>query len=405
MNPVAMPLDPSKFVIVPETAIVDEFRMTNGDGAFVANIDEAFLAKLVAHMNDRERSTGDLCPVIIGHTPDEPFNEEDGPAVIGYLRNWRVADLFDTGRKAAFADCWIFKEDVERARRFPRRSAEIYTGRYEVDPCSFLGPTTPARDLGLLKLSRDGQSITYTSPYPNPEMSDMPADNKPKADEKNTGESKGLEGKLDQLLSMFQTLMEKLAPQTPAEAPQTPPPAGGEGEGEPTDYDEELEKLLSGLDGEEGAAGAPPVDDKASRKGEEKEKESAGLPGYPGGNDTHVRLSRAEAENENLKVRLSRMEVEATLAKISPKLTEDAALVEDLIVMPPDVRARQLDRLKLARRTPTHDSFHLEHALTDAETGDVKRVRTVAERDQVIKLSRDEKLSYEAAAKRLGYTL
>src|ERR1700721_2601381 len=137
-------LSPDQFVVVPHVAVLDTFRMTDDSGAFMANIDSAYIDKFVAHMNERERLTGDLSPLTIGHTSDDPQPEIDSPQIVGYARNYTKDKLGETDRDAAFADFWIYKKDVELVRKHGmRRSCEIWVSRYEADPISLLGATTP----------------------------------------------------------------------------------------------------------------------------------------------------------------------------------------------------------------------------------------------------------------------
>lgn len=412
MQPVAATLDPARFTIVPHVAIVDEFVMTNGDGSVKATIDESWLRSNCDHMNEREAATGDLCPIVIGHTPDEPLEEREasGPPLIGYLRNWHVADLFDTGRKASHADAWIMNEEVERARRFPRRSAEIYTDRFEVDPCSFLGATTPARDLGLLKLSRDGSGcgascrVTYTSPYQNPEIPavDKSAVDKV-ADPKQSGDYKGLEAKVDALSAKLDRLIETYKSQSPTAADGAPPaepdaePAGPDGAdagNEPSD--EELEKLLM----EAGGDGSEPPDATDSKKREPKEKEA--------------RVSAMENELRDLKVKLARQNVVAQLDKLKGEGyvkadSANAELVADLMAMPEDMRGRQMELLKLHRSgaamaaNGSNPAGWLEVATRHASDGNKKRIESPEQKAEVLKLARDKKCSFPEAARQLGY--
>lgn len=460
-------LDPADFVIVPNVYVLDEFDMTDDEGNVVARIDAKFIEKTVRRMQERESETGDLCPIVIGHTKDKPegSDEINGPPLIGYFRNWKQIPFFDTGKTAAAPDAWIFKGDVERARKFPRRSGEVWLTKYEVDPVSFLGATTPARDLGLLKLSRTG-SITYaigiggsifdrpvrlerSAPSPTNRESEMAddkktddktdktkegdvststkRDDKPKADEGQSGKSKTTEGLLNEILARLDSLEAKITGGAPAAAdasaaaPATDAATGDDGEVS----DDELNQFLAQFGGEEGAAGegdaaaagAPATDEDAeknkSRKGEESVKNDAS---YAGGNNTFVpnadvvkRLSRVEEENEVLRAKLARQEVQARLqraaddgAALDPK---DEKLISDLVIMPEDVRENMVVRLS-RNKSKTADAGHANDALKDSTNNNEKRyVRTPEERATVMKLARQKGVSYDIAAVELGFTI
>lgn len=418
------PLDPTQFTVAPHVCAVDTFRMKNADGTFVADVTDEFIDKLVDHMNERERLTGDLSPIVIGHTIDgQP--ETEAPPVVGYARNWHSGTLGTTGRKAAFFDAWIFNDDVPLARKFPRRSCEVWTNRFEVDPISLLGATTPARDLGLMRLSRDG-AFTVESPgdmqmpvetKPEDKTADKPKDDgKPKADPKETGKAVHDDSKLDAILSGIQQLISALTGGTAA-----PDASGKDGAAPGGDEmtDEEFNKLLAEAGqpaDDSGTAGpgdaTPPEDDKTSRAGEQPVKNSGG---NPGGMNTHVgeyqvRLSRLESENEAMRVQLSRSAVEKELTKLRDAGKDvdptDEALIADLIAMPVDMRSRQLDRIaKLSRPRLDAQSLLADSAVREAlpTAGPRKVMRTADERNEIMRLARERGKSYEAVLREEGY--
>ena len=403
-------LDPSQFTVVPHVAILDEFTMTTDDGSFLAKIDEAYLDQLIAHMNERERLTGDLSPIVIGHTTDDPQPEIQGPLLVGFARNWVKGPLGETGRQAAFADCWIYTKDADLVRRFPRRSAEVWVSRHEIDPISFLGPTTPCRDLGLLKLSRDG-SLTYfkeggimPAPMPNATDGKLPA---PASDE--SGKAKAGDAVQQQILQLLTEIKSALAP---AGGAQAAPAAGA---GTPADgelSDEEYEKLLQQMDGGEGGGAGAPMPDEKGKAGEKPVKEGSKC-GYmnvsqetPGGDEM---LGRMQRENSDMRARLARLEIEKQLDKLAlthtlPDL--DDSFIPDLAAMPEDMRARQLDRVKkMSRPRPSGSPERLERAIADATTAPVrgKRITDQAEMSRLIKLARQKNITFPEAAAEAGY--
>ena len=390
-------LDPADYVIIPHVAILDEFRMTAADGSFVADITPEFIDKLIAHMSEREALTGDLCPLVIGHTQDGE-REVDAPPLVGYARNWHRGFLGDTGRVCAFFDAWVLKSEVERVKRYPRRSGEVWASRYEIDPISLLGATTPARDLGLLRLARDG-SFTYYSPG---DMN-MGMEDKPKADPKESGKAKGDEGKWEQVLEMLTQIKEALMggksdPAAPAgAAPEGA--AGGGGEMSDEEYQQLLQELGQG-------GGAEP--DTESRAGEKPAKNSGGYCD-PKETESSAKMSRLEQELADNRAEVARMKVKDSLTKLQrqgkPVDPEDAALVEDLVAMEPTLRDRQIARLGTLPAAPSADSVHLSRALDNAIVAGGRRKMT---REDAQKLSRKasiEKKTFEQVASEAGFDL
>lgn len=433
-QPVANTLDPKDFVIAPPVAAIDEFRMTNDAGNFVADVNADFLQKLVDHMNDREAQTGDLAPLVIGHTVDG-VPETEGPPVVGFARSWFIAPLGNTGRLAAFFTPWIYKNEVERVKRYPRRSCEVWASRYEADPISLLGATSPARDLGLMKLSREG-SFTYYSPG---EMK-MPFDDKdkdkdigngkdkesgkPAPEPKESGANADLSAKLDQILAALTQLTTGMCAGAPPGAPGAAPGAGpavdpnappGAGccEGLPGGEmsDEEFQKMLEELGQPEGRPGG---EDDKSRKAEPEPVKNYG---YPGNGNTQMaqHLARSDADElRDARVRLARSEVRECLRDLDcPEVLnpKDEVLVNDLIAMPPDVRQRYIANVaKLARPKTIADSTNLSAAVSNASGAPAglngvsgKRITTNEERDQVAKLARSKQIDFGSAARELGY--
>lgn len=480
-------LDPREFTVAQPTAAVDTFEMTNDDGSFVTTIDERFIDRLCANMNAREERTGDLCPLVIGHTPPlgtHIEDEENANPLVGYARNWRKGTLGNTGRPAAIFDPWIFNGDVERVKKVPRRSCEVWVSRCEVDPISLLGSSTPARDLGLMKFNRNG-SYTFESPgemvMPEPKDKEKPTEEKPKteekapavtepkggstnpepppstkpdpkipgmpdADPKLTGAAVHDTGMLKQILATLTQLTQAINGGTGIPDPGAGAPAPGAApagaEGQDGDLsDEDFEQMLAG-DGEgqeccgEGAEGkepAEPVEEEAeegaegnkSRKGEPVVQQSAG--GFSGasggGSNTMVpnlvkklsaREVALEAENETLRVQLSRRDVTDRLKAIKDKGKDidvgDEELVSDLIAMEPAMRNRQLDRIdKLSAHTIGRSNTHLLNtALQDPTTqvpGSGPKRPTAEQSQHIVKLAREQGKTYEAIAGQLGYKL
>lgn len=426
-----VPLNPADFVIVPAVYVLDEFDMTDEDGNIVARIDANFIAKTVARMNEREATTGDLCPIVIGHTKDNPQGDEEinGPPVVGYFRNWRQIPFFDTGKTAAAGDAWIMRSEAERVRKFPRRSGEVWVAKHEIDPVSFLGATTPARDLGMLRinLSRTGafivpvavggnifdkpERLSREASQPTNRESQAMADENKKADEGQTGAHKELCGKIDQLTAVVQSLVAKIG----GEGAAAPAPTGGEtgGEGDQPLSDEELAQYLAQMGGE-GAEGGEEEDEeedeekKKSRKGEEVVKNNAG---YAGGNDTFIpnmakKMSRQDEEIAVLRTKLARNEIKDRLRVAEKQGADvdatDEKLIDTLVVLPEDLREDMIVRLS-RNKSKTSATGRASAAIHSTENTGKKRVTTADDQTAVVKLARSKNISYDEAKTQLGF--
>ena len=402
-------LDPAQFVVVPHVAALDTFRMTNDDGTFVADITEKYLDKLIAHMAEREAATGDLCPIVIGHTMNG-VPETEQPPLVGFARNWHKGILGATGRPCAFFDAWVNRDKVELAKQYPRRSCEVWASRYEVDPISLLGATTPARDLGLMKLSREG-SLTYSPPG---EMT-MPEETK-KPDPKESGEAKGVEGKLDQILGLLTQLLQAGPAAPDAAAAGAAPAAGAPGaEAQPGGEmsDDEFNQMMQELMAEKG--------NDASRKAEPEPVKNDGTC-YPNGQASTVipnphapakmsRETQIEQELADLRAQVSRSQVREALTKLQrPDIAnpDDATLVEDLVAMPPELRNRQIERISKTPRAPGDGNTHLQRALDSAQPNGSSGKKRLTNREELTRLQRraiNEKKTFEQVAGEEGYDL
>lgn len=144
------------YVIKRNVPILDEHTLEDDDGKPLIQIDARRLEDIAARANQRVQTTGDEIPIIIGHTNDEETSEQRQPEVVGYARDFKVGRLFNSGRRAIKATFKFFKDKINKVKKYPRRSIELWLSDWKIDPISLLGPTTPERDLGLLRLSRDG---------------------------------------------------------------------------------------------------------------------------------------------------------------------------------------------------------------------------------------------------------
>lgn len=151
-----------KTIVRRDVPILDEHDLKDDDGKLLIHIDAKKLKEIADRNNKRIKETGDLIPLVIGHTRDgEP--EDKQPELVGYAKDLQVKPFKKTGRKALVAKFLIFKHKLHKARDFPRRSIELWLNDLKVDPISLLGATTPERDLGLLQLQKAGSRIRYAA--------------------------------------------------------------------------------------------------------------------------------------------------------------------------------------------------------------------------------------------------
>jgi len=95
----------------------------------IIEVTEATLKRIATKANRREnkrlgaRSVPGI--ITIGHRLPA-LREDDQPAPIGYVVNWRVEPTGEDGLPTLVADLYIHRDQVDVARTFPFRSAEYY---------------------------------------------------------------------------------------------------------------------------------------------------------------------------------------------------------------------------------------------------------------------------------------
>lgn len=123
--------------------------------------DEELLKHIRDNGNFRIDDTGDWCPLIAGHTPDEPGQEQ--PEILGWAGPYRMGIVGnEKPRWCIFTDFRIHKDHAETYRRNPRRSVELWPeedpkDRF-FDPIAILGAETPKRPLGLTRYKASAAS-------------------------------------------------------------------------------------------------------------------------------------------------------------------------------------------------------------------------------------------------------
>ncbi len=150
--------------------------------------------KLVAdRCNRRIAETGDYAAITIGHTPS-PEAKASGaadPDLVGFAGPYRMGLIGEPGtrqRHAILASFHIYRDEVGRYKRHPRRSPELWLeDQYEemfLDPIALLGAEAPRLDLGLLysaSLHRDNRRVClekYSTVAPSPGNVFLPGEEK-----------------------------------------------------------------------------------------------------------------------------------------------------------------------------------------------------------------------------------
>lgn len=139
------------FVIVQDVPIFDEHGEWTPDK----------LTQIIDNCNARIKDTGDACPIIIGHTRDEAV-ETSQPDIVGWATQFRLGKIGKVKPRAAILATFKIKRDKwELAKKYPRRSVELWKEGMFIDPIALLGATTPARDLSLLAAQQQGTILRY----------------------------------------------------------------------------------------------------------------------------------------------------------------------------------------------------------------------------------------------------
>lgn len=336
------PFNSEEYVTVPDVPILDEHVLTARDGDVEAVVDAAFLEDVADNCNGRFAATGDAVPLVIGHTKADAA-ETQQPPIVGYATDFKVGDFGGTGRQAIYATFHVRREREAVLRDYPRRSVELWVRKREIDPISLLGATTPERDLGILRYNRrsDSSTLHYRRECPSMPMpkqyasdSDAVAD----AEKNETSEVRELSSKFDKLMQMLAPLMQALnAPpegEGEGDAEETADAGVGEGaveDGETQPEDDGDDDLL-GADDSEGEDADADAESDPDTKEAAKFRDNPVRFGTAGGNSTYLpkvtkmarkdddvvklqrQLDSQARDNADLKLKLSRLEAEKTIA-------------------------------------------------------------------------------------------
>lgn len=384
--------------------VVDEFEYEGKDdsGAELrVKLSERFLRTTAENMNRKWETTGDLCPIVIGHTV-KGAKEIDQPPKVGVLHNYDIEPFGPDAVPTLWADHWIRNEVTvplngvpmklshdDIATRFPHRSGEIWLGMCEVHPHSLLGATAPHRPLGLLKLSEDGKgSVGYASP------GDLKMADKPDAD---SGKAVNSDAKLDQLMGMVGQLLEAF--QTALSSGGGAGAAPGGAPAEAPQGDHEMDQFLKSLEDESGE----PEEEPEAKPKKKKEVED----------DTVAKLER---ERDAAVLKLKRAEVTTALTELRDKHNVDVdpadeQTVTDLLILPEDAFQRTIARLQRngKGKPPGDGSGGFDDAVRQQAatppTGGKRKVATAEDKQKVVKLALSKSIDYLSAAKELGFEI
>lgn len=171
-----------ELVLVGKYAVFDEHELPPTPTRKGVKVDAIRLQRIADNSNRRVKETEKTgIPSVIGHTDDEK-PESEQPKIVGFWKDFTVEPLFNTGRKALWANHYVYKSKLDEVRNYPRRSVEFWANRDEIDPISLLGATTPERDLGLMLYEKTDDDKPYYYSLENSLMADETKSEGPEMD-------------------------------------------------------------------------------------------------------------------------------------------------------------------------------------------------------------------------------
>lgn len=381
------------YVVTYPVAVLDEHVMVNPETGEPVNVDEKLLHKIAAVNNARLQRTGDMTPITIGHTRDGA-DEDKQPKVIGFCHSYVVKPFFKTGRKALFSKWLIYKDKVPLLREYPRRSIEIWLDDLVIDPIAVLGATAPDRDLGPVRLSKEGARVKLSRTVGDEPMALAPED-------------------IQQILAEFQQLpvvkfMEQLMQQVEAEGGQEGqaesegqaadmaqggqpgdqmPPQDQPMEEEQTPAEEPVKKAASC--GVMGSNGSPPG---MAEEGRAKMSKSEQL--------LASRLKTVEDQNKVLVIKFAKSERTKDLLKLQAEGV-DLDVAEELAIIAPDsgeIMAETTYQNYLNRVKKRYQKAPVGIGMI--QTADISQPQSVkAKVDKAVNLALNRGIQYEDAMK------
>jgi hypothetical protein len=156
-----------EFSTIRDVPVFGEHHTKSQDGRDL-DFGPAELKAVCDRCNRRIIETGDYAAIVIGHTPspEEAAKGAPQPELVGLAGPFRMG-VIGTGEKqraAILTDFHIYREDLQRIRKYPRRSPELWLeddySEMFLDPIALLGAEAPRLDMGLLySAMRNGRKV------------------------------------------------------------------------------------------------------------------------------------------------------------------------------------------------------------------------------------------------------
>lgn len=131
-------------------------------------VTEADLRQIAANALKREKETGTLAVIKIGHVRPEE-DEESQPDILGYIRDWRVGTFGPENKTALLYTEYVKRERLQERKKYPFRSPEYYPGKKQITGVAIL-KRDPELDLGMVAYERtvtigrrDGSLLCYSA--------------------------------------------------------------------------------------------------------------------------------------------------------------------------------------------------------------------------------------------------
>ena len=155
------------YMILENIAVFDDLPVEGKCPGFTSEELQAICDK----NNERYADTGDATPLVLGHTMD--VSETEQPPIVGYATNFYVGEIgLLNPRKAIYATFNVLKQYAEVVKQYPRRSIELFKNKI-IDPIALLSASAPAKYLGLLSFSQNGESVTKYFSEDNMELTEI----------------------------------------------------------------------------------------------------------------------------------------------------------------------------------------------------------------------------------------